>query len=119
MIYDLVSLQDKNEYDFVLSNEWSELYKTYKETFAIWIGLNDRDKEDDWQWSDGSSLKYPIASNLPWINNEPNNHNVCISVIKISICFNKWWVVALTFFFTLRINKKCVIIVFLRTMNIA
>lgn len=75
MIYDLVSLQDKNEYDFVLSYDWSELYKTYKETFAIWIGLNDIDEEDDWRWSDNSPLKYPIASNLPWIKNEPNNHN--------------------------------------------
>jgi hypothetical protein len=119
MIYNLVSLQDKNEYDFVLSYDWSELYKTYKETFAIWIGLNDIDEEDDWRWSDNSPLKYPIASNLPWIKNEPNNHNVCISVIKISICFNKWLIVTLTFFFTLIINKKCVTIVFLRTMKIA
>ena len=86
MTYDLVSLQNEDEYNFILYNDWSKLYTTWKEQFAIWIGLNDLEKEDRWEWSDGSALEYPIpyqiSSYPPWqsgpmANNiEPNNLGV-------------------------------------------
>ena len=85
MTYDLVSLQDADEYEFLISNDWSELYQTYKESFAIWIGLNDLEKEDDWRWSDGSSFEYPIPGSTPWLSSEPNNHGVCTLINKQSI----------------------------------
>ena len=45
----LVSYNSKEERDFVVSlmpNEW------------FWVGLNDREKEGDWVWNDGSPNDY-------------------------------------------------------------
>jgi len=73
--YDLVSLQNEDEYNFILNTEWSELYKKWKAQFGIWVGLNDRDEEGTWTWSDGSSLNYanpnPTAHTPPWRKGEP------------------------------------------------
>ncbi|XP_061172826.1 macrophage mannose receptor 1-like isoform X2 [Saccostrea echinata] len=34
----------------------------------FWIGLNDREKEGDWQWSDGTPLDY-----TKWLTSQPDN----------------------------------------------
>ncbi|XP_062604307.1 C-type mannose receptor 2-like isoform X1 [Saccostrea cucullata] len=34
----------------------------------FWIGLNDREKEGDWQWSDGTPLDYK-----KWLTSQPDN----------------------------------------------
>ena len=78
--YDLVSLRDKDEYEFLLNTEWSEVYKEWgieKKMFHIWIGLNDILSEGRWKWSDCSKLDYakPINRSLPnppWMPGEPN-----------------------------------------------
>ena len=74
--FDLVSLRDKEEYDFILNTEWSDVYTTWKEYFGIWIGLNDIQSEGEWKWSDCSKLDYPEATttfeNPPWMPGEPN-----------------------------------------------
>jgi len=74
--YDLVSLQNADEYSFILNNDWSEVYKEWKAQFGIWVGLNDRDEEGKWTWSDGSPLEYanpnPTAQTPPWRRGEPS-----------------------------------------------
>lgn len=76
--YDLVSLQNEDEYNFILNTEWSEIYKKWKEQFGIWIGLNDRDEEGKWTWSDGAPLDYgnpsPTAQTPPWKRGEPKQY---------------------------------------------
>ena len=77
--YDLLSLQDKAEYNFVLSYDWSGIYTEDRKAFAIWTGLNDLDKNGEWTWSDGSQLNYgsPNISSSPWKDGHPKENSVC------------------------------------------
>nr|XP_039253135.1 hepatic lectin-like [Styela clava] len=52
----------------------SDLLDTFigKTGTAIWIGLDDLEKQDNWKWSDGVSS---TSSNTPWGRGEPNGRN--------------------------------------------
>ena len=79
-IFDLISLQDKDEYNFMLHYNWSALYDEWKEQFSIWVGLNDREEESKWVWSDGSNYKGNGIESLPWMPGEPNDQNVIYNI---------------------------------------
>ena len=67
-VYDLISLQSEKEYEWMKDNTWSDVYNEWKETFSIWIGLNDKAVEGKWEWSDGSKGKYmDVLGSEPWI----------------------------------------------------
>lgn len=62
---DLVSIKNKREMEFIeylTSNLKDEL---------LWIGLNDRLKEDQFVWSDGTPFDSSVYSS--WPDGEPNN----------------------------------------------
>ncbi|CAH1795136.1 unnamed protein product, partial [Owenia fusiformis] len=60
----LVSILDQNEAD------WFEAYRSSISGLTyIWIGLNDRETEGEWIWSDGSYIGF-----LNWKLSEPNGH---------------------------------------------
>ncbi|KAJ7393783.1 hypothetical protein OS493_003442 [Desmophyllum pertusum] len=63
---DLVSIEDEKEMDFV--NKISSMFKGNDK----WIGLNDRLKEDQFVWSDGTPFNRS-RSYSNWRNKEPNN----------------------------------------------
>ena len=70
--YDLISIQSQEEYDLVVNgpngNDWdSDIYSQWKQSFAIWIGLNDADTEGQFKWSDGQGLSF-----TKWAESEPN-----------------------------------------------
>ncbi|XP_048579859.1 uncharacterized protein LOC5521691 isoform X2 [Nematostella vectensis] len=58
---DLVSILNQEEQDFLI-------YQSKSSSRSIWIGLNDRNIEGGWQWSDGSPLAY-----VAWNGGEPND----------------------------------------------
>ncbi|XP_071827139.1 macrophage mannose receptor 1-like isoform X2 [Apostichopus japonicus] len=62
---DLVSILDGNENLQTLAMS----RRTHTEN-NYWIGLNDLNSEDSWEWSDGSTNSY-----TNWNSNEPNNSN--------------------------------------------
>ena len=73
--YDLISIQSQEEYDLVVNgpkgNNWdSDVYSKWKDYFAIWIGLNDKDTEGQFKWSDGQEL----GKFTKWAKGEPNDH---------------------------------------------
>ena len=73
--YDLISIQSQEEYDLVVNgpkgNNWdSDVYNEFKRYFAIWIGLNDKDTEGQFKWSDGQEL----GKFTKWAKGEPNDH---------------------------------------------
>ncbi|XP_058047435.1 C-type lectin 1-like [Ahaetulla prasina] len=61
----LASIHSKPEADFManLASHGANLQSN------VWIGLNDPEKKNTWQWSDGSKLNYKS-----WMPGEPNNH---------------------------------------------
>ncbi|KAJ7393777.1 chromatin-modulating protein mrc1 [Desmophyllum pertusum] len=63
---DLVSIDNEKEMDFV-NNNISRIKGR-----EVWIGLNDRLKEDQFVWSDGTPFN-SSWSYSNWGNNEPNN----------------------------------------------
>ena len=73
--YDLISIQTKEELDFMLHFDWSEKYKEWKEESSIWIGLNNLEDMANWQWSDESEVMYPTDDTLeihalPWMKKQ-------------------------------------------------
>ena len=73
--YDLISIQTKEELDFMLHFDWSENYKGLKEESSIWIGLNNLEDMSNWQWSDESEVIYPTEDTLeiralPWMKKQ-------------------------------------------------
>lgn len=55
----LVSIQCEQQNDLV---------NTLKGSYRVWIGLNDRDIEDTYRWTDGKDVEF-----TRWDRNEPNN----------------------------------------------
>jgi hypothetical protein len=86
--YDLISLQSEEEYNFLVNNNWCSYcginmsFRSWKDHAHLWTGLNDRDVEGEYKWSDGAVLDYadPItsATNPPWRTGEPNNIGVSV-----------------------------------------
>ena len=71
---ELVKIESKAETEFIDATFLSTRMK-------MWIGLNDIVNEDDWKWSDGSSLE----GYTNWGDKEPNNHEDqqhCVVIIK-------------------------------------
>lgn len=60
---DLVSLHSQNEVSFVVHQAQSA-----KWTHSLWIGLNDRNVEGGYVWSDGSPVSF-----THWSRGQPNN----------------------------------------------
>ncbi|XP_046378823.2 macrophage mannose receptor 1-like [Haliotis rufescens] len=54
-------------------------------TRSFWIGLNDRDIEDGYQWTDGTPFAY---SN--WAKGEPNNLNAQEDCVEYNFVSNSW-----------------------------
>ena len=89
--YDFISLHSEEEYHFLLHNPWcsdcgiNRSYTSWKDMAGFWTGLNDRDVEGEYKWSDGAVLDYadPItsATSPPWRPGEP--HDIGVSVNKI------------------------------------
>lgn len=50
----------------------------------VWIGLSDRETEDDWIWEDGTTLVPDF-----WNENEPNNHNSNEDCVHLAVENNK------------------------------
>ena len=77
--YDLINVGSDEEYTFMIDGPngnnfvqyGNKIYAKYKKSFAIWIGLNDRDEEMQWKWSDGQPYEFK-----KWAGNEPNTHGV-------------------------------------------
>ena len=83
--YDLIDVGSKEEYTFMINGTISEqfpngdnfaqygneIYAQWKKSFAIWIGLNDRDEEKQWKWSDGQPFEFK-----KWAPSEPNDYGV-------------------------------------------
>ncbi|XP_054706987.1 macrophage mannose receptor 1-like [Uloborus diversus] len=64
----LASIHSQEEQNFINATFLLEV-----ERFGVWIGLNDRGKEGDYQWEDGSPVTYTY-----WAPNEPageRDHN--------------------------------------------
>ena len=80
LIYDLISIQSEEEHVFMIENNWSDVYAKWKAQFAIWIGLNDVEKEGQWKWSDGQNL---ICTR--WATTEPNNFLVRNTIVKCGL----------------------------------
>ena len=80
--YDLLSIQSENEFNWILTRKWSDVYNKGKDQFHIWIGLH-RAIPDILTWTDGSTVKYGDPekkdengnSVKPWRDPEPNNWN--------------------------------------------
>ncbi|XP_033108741.1 uncharacterized protein LOC117110226 [Anneissia japonica] len=62
---DLVSIETQAERDYLLVLQ-NELFRT-----SALIGLNDRDVENSWKWTDGSTLQPDDFQD--WASGEPNN----------------------------------------------
>ena len=62
---DLVSVANKSEMDFIYSKSSQHTNEKY------WIGLNDRQNESLFVWSDGTPYNRSVYSN--WYPNEPND----------------------------------------------
>ncbi|XP_067687491.1 macrophage mannose receptor 1-like [Haliotis asinina] len=75
---DLVSIANSTLEDFFHQIVWNG-------TWSFWIGLNDRDVEDGYQWTDGSPFGY---SN--WAKGEPNNLNAQEDCVEYSFVSNVW-----------------------------
>ena len=73
--YDLISIQTKEELNFMLHFDWSENYKESKDRLSIWIGLNNLEEISNWQWSDKSEVIYLTDDSieirsLPWLKKQ-------------------------------------------------
>ena len=77
--YDLINVGSNEEYNFMIDGPngkdfaqyGNKIYAQWKKGFAIWIGLNDRDQENQWKWSDGQPFEYK-----KWAPSEPNDFRV-------------------------------------------
>ena len=60
---------------------------TYQGFERFWIGLDDKNHENNWCWIDG---KTAIEEEINWKNNEPNNsgNEDCVEVINQAFNFN-------------------------------
>ena len=92
--YDLISIQTKEELDFMLHFDWSSGYKKLKEGLSIWIGLNNLEEMVNWQWSDQSEVMYPNGDtieihSLPWMKMQAEyDHTVrCFYSYSNKQCF--------------------------------
>ena len=56
---------------------------------AFWTGLNDRNVEGEYKWSDGTLLEYadPIttATSPPWLPGEPKDYGVSVNTNNFAI----------------------------------
>ena len=84
--YDLVVIEDENEYEFI-----KEKIQSYFNGQEFWIGLKETEARDTFEWVDGSSLSYGSTFyTYPWeiyssFDKEPNN---VINLILLYIIFN-------------------------------
>ena len=93
--YDLISLQSESEYNFALHNNWcsdcgvNKPYTSWKQFGAFWTGLNDRNVEGEYKWSDGAVLEYadPItnATSSPWNPGEPHDIGVSVNLYNYNM----------------------------------
>ena len=93
--YDLISLQSESEYNFLMHSNWcsncgiNRTFTSWKKWGQFWTGLNDRDVEGEYQWSDGTVLEYadPItnATSLPWTPGEPRDWGVSVNFSNYNI----------------------------------
>ena len=58
------------------------MYSAATDSVKCWIGLNDRDIEGTYVWTDGSSNNY-----IPWSINQPDNANNedCVDSISLGV----------------------------------
>lgn len=74
---DLASMSNKSEMDFVYSKSSKARNEHY------WIGLNDRQNESLFVWSDGTPYNRSVYSN--WYRNEPNDRagdEDCVELLR-------------------------------------
>jgi len=75
---DLASINTKGENDFVESVIWQG-HREDLEDVDVWIGLNDLDKYNYYQWVDGSPVSY-----TKWSFNEPDGGDPqCVKFIRL------------------------------------
>jgi len=82
---DLVSITSYNEYSFVKKLLTPLRLKTY----AFWIGLNSRDSQNIYRWSDGSAL-----STIHWLSSNPVNNRYRTGVrscVALRTYYSAWF----------------------------
>ena len=76
---DLLSIRDKNEKNAMLN-------KYLRSSLKYWIGLSDLDKNDRFEWSDGTDFNYEN-----WGSGEPNRYNGLEDCVELRIRSSGTW----------------------------